>query len=297
MSWDQFTSGYKSFLKLEKSLSDNTVENYMRDLNKLIAFGKEIKKGPEKLEYTDFSAFISKLNEAGMAPRSQARLISGIKSFYNYLLVEEVIEDNPSELLVSPKLPSQLPDTLSVEEIDQMIASIDLSRGEGFRNKVIIETLYGCGLRVSELIALKISNFNFKEDYLKVLGKGNKERMIPLGATTKNLILSYIEGIRNHIEAAPNHEDFLFLSKHGKSISRVMIFMIVKSVTEKAGIHKNVSPHTFRHSFASHLVEGGADLRAVQEMLGHESITTTEIYTHLDNDYLRSTLMEFHPRA
>ncbi|TXC77001.1 site-specific tyrosine recombinase XerD [Luteibaculum oceani] len=297
MSWDLYKSGYKSFLKLEKSLSDNTVENYLRDLNKLIEFGKKNNKSPQALELTDFNKFITEVNKTGIAARSLARLISGVKSFYNYLLIEEIIEDNPTELLESPKLPTYLPDTLSVEEIDLLIEAIDLSKKDGYRNKTIIETLYGCGLRVSELIGLKISNINFEEDYIKIEGKGNKERLVPLGSTAKKLISHYIHDYRVHTNIADGHEDFLFLNKNGKKISRVMIFMIVKSLAERAGIEKKISPHTFRHSFASHLVEGGADLRAVQEMLGHESITTTEIYTHLDRDYLKSTIMEFHPRA
>lgn len=297
MGWEQYKIGYTSFLKLEKALSANTVENYLRDLNKLISFAQDINKLPNQLTLEDFHSFIAELGKKGIAARSLARLISSIKSFYNYLLLEEVIEDNPSELLQTPKLPSQLPDTLSLAEIDQIIGCIDLSKGDGFRNKTIIEVLYGCGLRVSELIDLRISNIFLQEEYVKVLGKGSKERLVPLGSTTNKLLKSYLEGVRNHNSPAPGHEDYLFLNKHGKKLSRVMIFMIVKNTVEKAGIRKNISPHTFRHSFASHLVEGGADLRAVQEMLGHESITTTEIYTHLDSNYLRSTLLEFHPRA
>ncbi len=297
MSWEQYKQGYISFLKLEKALSQNTVDNYLRDLNKLVSYAQDINKLPNQLGLQDFHEFIAALGKQGIAARSLARLISSIKSFYNYLMLEEVVEDNPTELLQTPKLPSQLPDTLSVEEIDQIVGTLDLSRNDGFRNKTILETLYGCGLRVSELIDLRKSNLQLEEDYVRVVGKGNKERLVPLGAATKKLLNTYLEAIRNHIEPAAGHEDYLFLNKHGKKLSRVMIFMIVKKCVEKAGIKKNISPHTFRHSFASHLVAGGADLRAVQEMLGHESITTTEIYTHLDRDYLRSTLLEFHPRA
>lgn len=297
MSWEPYVNGYKSFLKLEKSLSDNTVENYLRDLSKLIAFAREIKKGPSELDFQDFQELLKQLNKKGIAARSQARLISGIKSFYNYLLIEEIIEENPSELLQTPKLPSQLPDTLSVEEIDKIIGVIDLSKKDGYRNKCILETLYGCGLRVSELINLNIADVHLKDEFVKVKGKGDKERLVPIGGGTKKILESYYNGVRVHVEPASGHQNYLFLNKHGKKLSRVMIFMIVKSCVEKSGIKKNVSPHTFRHSFASHLVEGGADLRAVQEMLGHESITTTEIYTHLDASYLRNTLLDFHPRS
>ncbi|MGB0167073.1 MAG: site-specific tyrosine recombinase XerD [Luteibaculum sp.] len=297
MSWDTLRLGYTSFLKLEKSLSDNTVENYLRDLDKLISFAKASNKNPKELQLQDFQELTQDLSKSGLSARSMARIISGIKSFYNYLLLEEFIDENPTELLLTPKLPQKLPDTLSVEEIDDLVGKIDLSRPEGFRNKTIIETLYGCGLRVSELINLKISNLHFKDGFIKVSGKGNKERLIPLGRSVQKLLETYFEGVRRPLEAAKGHEDFLFLNKHGKKLSRVMIFMIVKACVEKAGIRKNISPHTFRHSFASHLVEGGADLRAVQEMLGHESITTTEIYTHIDRNYLKSVLLDFHPRA
>jgi integrase/recombinase XerD len=230
-----------------------------------------------------------------MTPSSQARIVSGLNSFYRYCIQEEISKKDPTALLEAPKLAKHLPDTLSVDEIEKIIHSIDVSAPEGTRNKAIIETLYSCGLRVSELVNLKLSCLYFEAGYLRIIGKGNKERLVPVGSSAIKNMRLYLENIRNHIKIAPGNEDIVFLNRRGKKLSRVMIFMIIKELAKKASVTKNISPHTFRHSFATHLVEGGADLRAVQEMLGHESITTTEIYTHLDREYLRDTLQQFHP--
>ncbi len=297
MSWEIYRKGYKSFLKLEKSLSDNTLESYLRDLNKLVVFATDNNITPTTLTYNQLQDFLEQMAKNGMSPRSRARLISGIKSFYGYLLIEEVIDENPTELLQTPKLAKKLPDTLSIEEINAIIGSIDMSLNDGLRNKTILETLYGCGLRVTELTDLKVNQLFFDEEFIRVLGKGDKERLVPMGSTVKKLLQSYLETTRKQLDIKPGNEEFIFLNYRGTKLSRVMIFMIIQKLIEKLGIKKSVSPHTFRHSFATHLIEGGADLRAVQEMLGHESITTTEIYTHLDNDYLRSEIIEHHPRA
>lgn len=297
MSWDVYRTGYKSFLKLEKALSDNTVENYLRDLDKLISYAKDNKLKANSCTQENIFEFINEISKTSLSPRSKARLISGVKSFFNYLLLEEVIDDNPADLVQTPKIAKTLPDTLSLEEIETLISSFDLSKPDGYRNKTIIETLYSCGLRVSELINLKISELHFDDDFIVITGKGNKQRIVPIGNHCKKLITSYRENYRVHLDIKKGQEDFVFLSKNGSKISRIMIFMIVKKAAENIGLKKNISPHTFRHSFASHLVDGGADLRAVQEMLGHESITTTEIYTHLNRDYLKSAIIEFHPRA
>jgi integrase/recombinase XerD len=293
---ENYRKEYIVFLELEKGLSVNTVSNYLRDLDKLIEYTQKNEQDIARLELSDLEKFCVLQSEGGLRPKSMARLISSIKSYYNYLMIEGIVEESPSDLLQSPKLDKRLPDTISVEEINSLVATIDLSKSHGFRNKVMLELLYGAGLRVSELTALKINNINLEEDYLIVVGKGNKERIIPIATQTKGLLKTYLVE-RKKAESKPGFEDLLFLNKSGRSISRVMVFLIVKEAAEKAGIHKNISPHTFRHSFASHLVEGGANLRAVQEMLGHESLLSTEIYTHVNNDYLRSTLIEFHPWA
>lgn len=297
MSWEIYRKGYKGFLKLEKSLSDNTVESYMRDLDKLIDYAGERSIQPKTLTYKDLQQFLAIVAESGMSPRSRARLISGIKSFYGYLLVEEIIEENPAELLQTPKIPARLPDTLSIEEINSIIGAIDLSAPDGLRNQTILETLYGCGIRVTELVELKISQLFFEDEFIRVIGKGNKERLVPMGSTVKKLLQLYIESSRKALDVKPGHEEYVFLNYRGTKLSRVMIFMIIQKLAERTGLKKSISPHTFRHSFATHLIEGGADLRAVQEMLGHESITTTEIYTHLDRDFLRSEIIDHHPRA
>jgi integrase/recombinase XerD len=295
--WQSYKKGYKSYLLLEKSLSTNSVEAYLRDVEKLTAYLLLInaEKKPNEIVLADLQNFVQWVAQLGMTPTSQARIVSGIRSFYTYCLIEQICEINPSVLLEAPKTRRALPDILSFGEIEQLINSIDVSTVEGTRNKAILETMYSCGLRVSEAITLKISCLYFNNGFIRVIGKGNKERLIPIGRDAIKFITIYVETIRTLQPIAKGFEDFLFLNRFGKGLSRVMIFYIIKDAAKKAGISKTVSPHTFRHSFATHLVEGGADLRAVQEMLGHESITTTEIYTHLDRDFLRATLQQFHP--
>jgi len=251
---------------------------------------------PEELKLNKLQDFIKWINELGLSANSQARIISGVKAFYKYLIIENLINEDPTELLEAPKISRKLPDVLDTAEIDKLIAAIDLSKPEGERNKAILETLYSCGLRVSELINLKISNIYFNESFIRITGKGNKERLVPIGSIALKQIVNYLQNIRVHIKIQKNCHDILFLNRRGSNLTRVMIFTIIKTLAHKIGLKKKISPHTFRHSFATHLIEGGADLRAVQEMLGHESITTTEIYTHLDRDYLRSTILQYHPR-
>ena len=295
--WNSYKKGFIMHLQLEKSLSQNTVEAYTLDLDKLIQYIKikNIQGGPEALRLTDLQAYLKWITELGMSERSQTRIISGIKSFYRYCLQEQITKTDPTELLSSPKLKKALPDTLTFEEIELVISMIDQSKPEGVRNKAILETLYSCGLRVSEAIGLKRSNLYLDIGFIRVIGKGDKERLIPIGTEASKNIKIYLNQIRVHITPAKGNEDTLFLNRRGSALSRVMVFYIIKDLTLKAGIKKSISPHTFRHSFATHLVEGGADLRAVQEMLGHESITTTEIYTHLDRSFLRETLNKYHP--
>ena len=299
MNWKAYTHGYSSYLRLEKSLSPNSIEAYLHDIEKLLQF-LEIQggvAGPGQVSLRDLQGFLRWITELGMTPTSQARIVSGLKGFYKYLLLENIIPKDPTELLESPRTGRKLPVFLTLEEINMIIASIDLSTPEGKRNKAMIEVMYGCGLRVSELISLRISNLYFNDGFLKVVGKGDKERLVPVGDTARNEIVHYLQEIRTGISVRTGNDDILFLNRRGSKLSRVMIFTIIKAMATKAGITKTISPHTFRHSFATHLVEGGADLRAVQEMLGHESITTTEIYTHLDREYLRSTIIQFHPRS
>jgi integrase/recombinase XerD len=300
MKSNSHINGFKAYLQLERSLSENSVLAYVSDVERLAIFvnDKIGEKSLLKLTLADLREFIAYLNEFDIAPRTQSRIISGIKAFYKFLLLEDEIDSNPSELLEAPKIGRKLPVTLSIEEIDRLESVIDLSTPEGTRNLAIIESLYSCGLRVSELTNLKISQLFFKESFIRVIGKGDKERLVPVGKSAEKFINIYLNEIRNHLpKIEKGHEDFVFLNRRGKQLTRVMIFTIVKDLAVKAGIQKNISPHSFRHSFATHLVEGGADLRAVQEMLGHESITTTEIYTHLDRSYLRDTILSFHPRA
>ncbi|MFW5792671.1 MAG: site-specific tyrosine recombinase XerD [Bacteroidota bacterium] len=299
MNWEQHIKGFISYLRLEKSLTQNTCHAYLNDINKLANYflTEKNKKDPEDINQQDLSLFVQFAGSLGMNPRSQSRLISAIKAFYKYLLLEDYISENPSALLDSPRAGRKIPEYLTVDEIDKLIAAIDLSIPEGQRNKAIIETLYGCGLRVSELTDLKITDIFFKDEFVKITGKGNKQRIVPLGHSAAKQIKLFMENNRNHISPVKGNEDYVFLNNRGKKISRVMVFIIIKNLCEKAGIKKNVSPHTLRHSFATHLIEGGADLRAVQDMLGHESITTTEIYTHLDREFLRENLISFHPRA
>lgn len=299
MDWQSGLTGFKSYLRLERSLSANTIEAYLHDVDKLQQFfiSKAVKKELKTISSNDLKDFLVWVNELGMLPPTQARVLSGLKAFFKYLVLENSISIDPSALLESPKTSRKLPDTLNILEINSMIEVIDLSRPEGMRNKAMLEILYGCGLRVSELTGLKISNLYLDIDFIKILGKGNKERLVPIGSDAIKFLRLFIDDIRVHIAVKPGKEDFVFLNKRGNPISRVMVFLIIKDLAEKTGIKKNISPHTFRHSFATHLIEGGADLRAVQEMLGHESITTTEIYTHLDRDYLRETIIQFHPRS
>ena len=295
--WDAYKKGFKAYLQLEKSLSDNSVEAYLHDVDKLTQYlqANDSMKAPSELDLNDLQQFIKSVAELGMTATSQARIISGIRGFYKYCLLENITAVDPSTLLETPKLKRALPDVLSFEEIENIIAQIDLSRADGGRNKAILETMYSCGLRVSEVVGLKISCLYLDVGFVRVIGKGDKERLVPIGRDAVRYIKIYKDDIRVHQPVQNGSSDILFLNKHGKGLSRVMIFYIIKDLAKKAGIIKNISPHTFRHSFATHLVEGGADLRAVQEMLGHESITTTEIYTHLDRDFLRSTLHQFHP--
>lgn len=295
--WEAYKNGYKAWLQLEKSLADNSVQAYLHDIDKLTEFLllESDQKSPKDLTLKDLEKFIEWIHKLGMTATSQARIISGLRSFYKYCLLEQISDTDPTVLLEAPKIRRALPDTLAFEEIEKIIGAIDLSTDEGGRNKAIFETMYSCGLRVSEVVNLKISCLYMDVGFIKVIGKGDKQRLVPIGSDAIRYINIYRNNIRNKIKIASGQEDILFLNRRGRGLSRVMIFLILKDLVQKAGIRKNVSPHTFRHSFATHLVEGGADLRAVQEMLGHESITTTEIYTHLDRDYLRSTLQQFHP--
>lgn len=295
--WEAYKKGFKSYLQLEKSLSDNSVEAYLTDIEKLTAYMQTTGdlKTPSQIKLNDLQKFAEWVSELGMTASSQARIISGLKSFFKYCILEQIITDDPTTLLESPKLKRKLPDVLSFEEIEKIIAQIDLSKPEGGRNKAILETLYSCGLRVSELVGLRISCLYTDVGFIRVIGKGDKERLVPIGSDAVKYIGIYKNDIRVHIPVKPGNEDILFLNRRGSKLSRVMIFLLIKELVEKAQIKKKISPHTFRHSFATHLVEGGADLRAVQEMLGHESITTTEIYTHLDREFLRTTLQLYHP--
>lgn len=298
MDWKSSIRGFKAYLKLERGLSDNSLDSYIRDVRKLVEFLEieERQKSPLQIQSSDIEEFLGYIHEIGLGARTQARMLSGIKAFYKYLLVEDLLDDDPTGLIEGPKLSRKIPDVLSLEEINALLAAIDLSGPLGHRNRAMLETLYACGLRVSELITLKISDFYPEEEYIKVTGKGNKERIVPMGEEAIQQNLYYMNHYRNELDIKPGCEDYLYLNRRGKNLTRVMIFTIVKNLVEYIGLKKNVSPHTFRHSFATHLVEGGANLRAVQDMLGHESITTTEIYTHIDRKYLRETIMKYHPR-
>ncbi|MFN5334163.1 MAG: site-specific tyrosine recombinase XerD [Bacteroidota bacterium] len=295
--WESYKKGFKVYLQLEKSLSDHSVQAYLHDLQLLSQY-LEIQKltiAPDEITLDHLQYFLQYLSEISLNASSQARILSGLRQFFKYCMIEQIIKTDPSALVDAPRLKRALPDVLSFEEIERMLAAIDLSRPEGGRNKAILETMYSCGLRVSEVIHLKISQLYTDLGFIRVTGKGDKERLIPIGASAIKYILIYKNEIRVHHPIQKGKEDYLFLNRRGAPLSRVMVFLIIKELAKSAGISKNVSPHTFRHSFATHLVEGGADLRAVQEMLGHESITTTEIYTHLDREYLRKTLENFHP--
>jgi len=295
--WDAYKKGFKSWLQLEKSLSDNSVQAYLRDIEKLTDWMQQEKilKSPSEIQLTELQNFIRQQAKNGMTATSQARMISGVRSFYKYCQLENISANDPTLLVEAPKLKRTLPDVLSFEEIESIISQIDLSKPEGGRNKAILETMYSCGLRVSEVVNLKISQLYLDVGFIRVIGKGDKERLVPVGSVASKYIKIYKDQIRIHMQSQHGNEDILFLNKRGTKLSRVMIFLIIKELAQKAGIKKNISPHTFRHSFATHLIKGGADLRAVQEMLGHESITTTEIYTHLDREFLRMTLEKFHP--
>jgi integrase/recombinase XerD len=298
MLWQSYIKGFKSYLQLEKSLSPNSVEAYLRDVQKLAAYleGAGLKLNIDEVKLTNLEGFVKAIHELGLDARSQARIISGIKAFYKYLMMEDLLSENPAELLEAPKLSRKLPDTLSVAEINALMDAIDLSTPEGMRNRTMLEVLYGCGLRVSELVNLKISNLFLDVEFIKVIGKGDKERLVPIGSQAIKYIKMYLGDVRVHVPVKKGEEDYIFLNRRGKHLTRMYVFTVIKDCTQKAGLQKIISPHTFRHSFATHLIEGGADLRSVQEMLGHASITTTEIYTHLDRDYLRSTIMQYHPR-
>lgn len=298
MDWQRALKGYRSYLQLERSLSANTVEAYVRDVMQLEHFCEDRGfESPDEVKTESLKEFVQQIADIGLSANTQSRMVSGVRSFYKYLLLEDKIEADPSNLLETPKIGRKLPETLSHEEVKNLIESVDLSKPEGERNRTILETLYSSGLRVSELVNLKISNIYFNEGFMRIVGKGSKERLVPLGGMASKRISDYLNLIRVHTAIKKGAEDHVFLNRRGAPLSRVMIFNIVKQAAIDAGIKKNISPHTLRHSFATHLVEGGADLRAVQDMLGHESITTTEIYTHLDRDYLRSNIIEFHPRA
>lgn len=296
-TWQSYIKEYQNYLRLERGLSKNTIENYTFDVEKLLLFlnQKEIEVSPIHISEEILQQFIYEM-ATQVNPRSQSRLISGLKSFFNYLIFEDYRKDTPLELIEVPKTGRKLPDTLSTEEIDRLIAAIDLSTPEGERNKAMLETLYSCGLRVSELISLKISDLFFEEGFVKITGKGNKQRFVPVGKTTIKYITQYVNQIRVHYPIQKNFEDTLFLNRRGRQLTRAMVFTIIKNLAIKIGLNKTISPHTFRHSFATHLLENGADLRSIQMMLGHESITTTEVYMHLDRKYLAQVLHNFHPR-
>ena len=299
MQWASIIKGFQAYLKLERSVSANTSAAYLRDVALLESFleSELVGKSLNQVDFSDLKEFITWIHGRGMSASSQARILSGIKTFFHFLVLEGLLSDNPTTLLESPKLSRKLPDTLSIHEINSLIDALDLSKPEGMRNKAILEMLYGCGLRVSEVVDLKISNFFLDIELVKILGKGNKERLVPIGSEAAKFLQIWLQEVRVHLKIKPGQEDWVFLNNRGSSLSRVMVFLIIKGLATKIGLKKTISPHTFRHSFATHLLEGGADLRAVQEMLGHESITTTEIYTHLDRDYLKSTILQYHPRS
>lgn len=295
-NWERYIKDFVSFLKIEKGLADNSIFAYQNDVSKLYDFAASRKLSATDLSYENLKEFIVELYDLGLSARTQARIISGVKQFFGFLMLEDVIEDDPSELLEMPRIGRKLPDILSIEEIDALMDTIDLSKNEGHRNRAILETLYSCGLRVSELVNLKFSDLFFEDGFIRVIGKGNKERLVPVSPSVEKEIGIYNDHIRRHQTIKPGNENIVFLNRRGAKLTRVMIFTIIKDLAEKMGLNKSISPHTFRHSFATHMIEGGANLRAVQDMLGHESITTTEIYTHLDQRFLRDAIISFHPR-
>jgi integrase/recombinase XerD len=295
-NWERYIKDFVSYLKIEKGLAENSILAYQNDVDKLKDFAAGIGKTADQLDYEDLKQFLSTLFDLGLSARSQARIISGIKQFYGFLILENLVKVDPSELLEQPRLGRKLPEVLSIEEIDSLLAAIDLSKNEGHRNRAMLETLYSCGLRVSELVGLRFSDLFFEEGFIRVIGKGNKERLVPVSPQVQKEIDIYQQHIRNHLNIQKGSENIVFLNRRGAQLTRVMVFTIIKNLAESIGLKKNISPHTFRHSFATHLIEGGANLRAIQEMLGHESITTTEIYTHLDQRFLRDAILSFHPR-
>jgi integrase/recombinase XerD len=295
-SWNRYIKEFVSYLKIEKGLAENSIFAYQNDVAKLHDFSVSIDKNAEQISYNDLKLFIAALYDLGLSARTQARIISGIKQFYGYLLLENYITVDPSELLDQPKIGRKLPEVLTIEEIDRLIDALDMSKNESHRNKAIIETLYSCGLRVSELVNLRFSDLFFEEGFIRVIGKGNKERLVPVSVSVEKEISIYNDHIRRHQNIKKGDENVVFLNRRGGKLTRVMIFTIIKDLAERISLQKTISPHTFRHSFATHLLEGGANLRAIQEMLGHESITTTEIYTHLDQRYLKEAILSFHPR-
>jgi integrase/recombinase XerD len=294
--WERKIKEYIGYLKIEKGLALNSILAYQSDIDKLRDFAVTLNIQPEQIKLTHLKQFLVELYDLGLSARSQARIVSGIKQFYQFLILEDNLTEDPSELLELPRIGTKLPVFLTIEEIDQLQAAIDLSKPEGHRNKAIIETLYSCGLRVSELIHLKFSQIYFKQGFIRVIGKGNKERLVPVSTSVEREMSFYVDGARKSTPIVKGSEDFVFLNRRGQPLTRVMIFTIIKQLSESIGLKKNISPHTFRHSFATHLIEGGANLRAVQEMLGHESITTTEIYTHLDKSFIREAIISYHPR-
>lgn len=296
MHWERYIKDFVSYLKIEKSLAENSILAYQRDVALLATYFSDAKTKPEQVTYEQLKTFIAHLYDLGLSARSQARIISGVKQFFRYLILERYIHSDPSELLEQPKLGRKLPEVLEIEEIDALLASIDLSSAEGPRNHAMLETLYSCGLRVSELIGLRFSDLYFDEGFIRVIGKGNKERLVPVSEQVVHEVNSYTANSRQEVPIKAGQEHFIFLNRRGHQLTRVMIFTIIKQLAQKINLQKQISPHTFRHSFATHLIEGGANLRAVQEMLGHESITTTEIYTHLDQRFLRKAILTHHPR-
>jgi len=299
MNWLESKKGYETFLRIEKSLSPNSVSAYVNDINKLILFVEEHYPDltPETVKLAHLRKFVEWMNQNGISPRTQARTISGVKSFYKFLLIEEAVENDPTTLLESPRIGRKLPEILTDDEINSLIDAIDVTKAEGLRNRAILETLYSCGLRVSELVDLKVSNLHFEQEFLRIAGKGERERLVPISKRAIEDIKKYLVNSRKKLVIEKGYENVVFLNRRGKKLSRVMIFTIIKNLADKIKLEKSISPHTFRHSFASALVQGGADLRTVQEMLGHESILTTEIYAHLDKEYLKDTVNRFHPRS
>lgn len=295
-NWEHYINDFIAYLKIEKGLAENSVDAYTRDVEKLKDFSLSSKKNPTELKHNDLVQFVAELYDLGLSNRTQARIISGIKQFYAYLVLEEEISDDPSELLEQPRIGQKLPEVLTIEEIDAMIQAVDFSKPEGERNRAIIETLYSCGLRVSELVNLRFEDLYFDKGFIRVIGKGNKERLVPVNSAVEQEITSYRNNSRSQLNILSKDQKIVFLNRRGAQLTRVMIFTMIKQTALNAGITKPVSPHTFRHSFATHLLEGGANLRAIQEMLGHESITTTEIYTHLDERFLRDAIISYHPR-